>query len=226
MEAAPAPPAAAAPPAKAPPRARPAGSKPLPWLIPGVLAGALVPLAALLVRAGSGGLGANPVAEALNQLGLVALILLVASLACSPLKQVFGWTWPIRVRKTLGLTAFFYAALHVLTYAGLDQALNWRSILEDVTTRKFIAVGFLAFLLLIPLAVTSTSGMLKRLGFKRWKRLHRLAYGAAVLAVVHFVWRVKIDVTEPALYGAVLALLLAARLLPERSKKQGPAPQS
>jgi sulfoxide reductase heme-binding subunit YedZ len=213
---------AATPPAAVLP-AKPRASKPLPWLVPGVLAGALVPLAALLVRAGTGGLGANPVAEAMNQLGLTALILLIASLACSPLKAIFGWTWPIRVRKTLGLTAFLYAALHVLTYVGLDQIVDWKSILSDVTERKFIAVGFLAFLLLIPLAVTSTSGMLKRLGLKRWKRLHRLTYVAAVLGVVHFVWRVKIDLTEPSLYGGVLALLLALRLLPERAGKRRPA---
>lgn len=213
----------AAAPSAVTPAKKPRASKPLPWLVPGVLAGALVPLAALLVRAGSGGLGANPVAEALNQLGLTALVLLIVSLACSPIKQISGWTWPMRVRKTLGLSAFFYAALHVLTYVGLDQLLDWKAIFSDVTERKFIAVGFLAFLLLIPLAVTSTSGMLKRLGFKRWKTLHRLVYLAAVLGVVHFVWRVKIDLTEPAIYGAVLALLLALRFLPERSGKRGPS---
>ncbi|NUQ72508.1 MAG: sulfoxide reductase heme-binding subunit YedZ [Polyangiaceae bacterium] len=212
---------AVAPPAAAPAKLR--ASKPLPWLVPGVVAGALVPLAAILFRAATGGLGANPVAEALNQLGLSALILLIASLVCSPLKSIFGWTWPIRVRKTLGLASFFYASLHVLTYVGLDQVLDWKAILLDVTERKFIAVGFLAFLLLIPLAVTSTSGMLKRLGFKRWKRLHRLAYVAAVLGVIHFVWRVKIDLTEPSIYGAVLAVLLAIRLLPERASKRRPA---
>jgi sulfoxide reductase heme-binding subunit YedZ len=198
---------------------KPRAPKPLIWLAPAIVTGSLVPLAALILRAGSGGLGANPVAEALNQLGLCALILLLASLACSPLKLVFGWTWPIRLRKTLGLCAFFYASLHVLTYVGLDQGLNWGEILSDVTKRNFIAVGFLAFLLLIPLAVTSTSGMLKRLGSKRWKRLHRLAYVAAVLAVVHFIWRVKIDITEPAIYAAVLALLFALRFFPERSGK-------
>ena len=214
MSAATPPAAAAAVPAK------PLASKPLPWLVPGIVAGSLVPLAALAYRGGTGGLGANPVAEALNQLGLAALILLIASLACSPLRTIFGWTWPIRIRKTLGLAAFFYASLHVLTYVGLDQVLDWGSILSDITERKFIAVGLLAFLLLIPLAVTSTSGMLKRLGVKRWKRLHRLTYAAAALAVVHFVWRVKIELTEPAIYGAVLALLLALRLLPERAGKR------
>jgi methionine sulfoxide reductase heme-binding subunit len=193
------------------------GTKPLVWLVPAVFTGAMAPLASILVRGATGGLGANPIAEALNQLGLSALILLIASLACTPLKIIFGWTWPIRVRKTLGLVAFFYAALHMLTYAVLDQQLAWRTILEDITERKFIAVGFFAFVLMIPLAATSTSGMLKKLGFKQWKRLHRLAYAAGALGAVHFVWRVKKDLTEPLIYGAALAILLALRFLPERS---------
>jgi sulfoxide reductase heme-binding subunit YedZ len=198
------------------------GAKPLPWLVPAVVTGTVAPLALLVLRGVTGGLGANPVEAALNQLGLMALILLIASLACTPLKILFGVTWPIRIRKTLGLSAFLYASLHVITYAFVDQGLDWRAILKDVTERKFIAVGFLAFVLLIPLAVTSTSGMLKRLGFKQWKRLHKLAYAASALGIVHFVWRVKKDLTEPILYGSALAILLAIRLLPERSsKKQG-----
>lgn len=200
---------------------KPRAARPLPWLVPAVITGAMAPLAALLLRGATGNLGANPIAEALNQLGLAALILLFASLACTPLKLVTGATWPMRVRKTLGLSAFFYALLHVITYVALDQQLAIRAILEDVTKRGFIAVGFAVFVLLIPLAVTSTSGMLKALGFKRWKRLHRLAYVAAMLGIVHFVWRVKKDLTEPVVYGVVLAILLAARLLPERSGKAG-----
>src|SRR6185369_1012816 len=106
---------------------------PMPWLKPGILVGALAPLAAILMRARSGGLGANPIAEALNELGLVALALLIASLALTPLRTVFGWTWPIRVRRTVGLLAFFYATLHVSVYAGLDQAFDWRAIAADVS---------------------------------------------------------------------------------------------
>jgi methionine sulfoxide reductase heme-binding subunit len=193
--------------------ARAAKPKPLPWLVPAVLTGALAPLPLMALRAARGTLGANPIAEALNQLGLLALVLLIASLACTPLKILFGWTWPIRIRKTLGLTGFAYAAIHVLTYSVLDQALAWGAILEDILERNFIAVGLIAFLLLIPLAVTSTSGMLKRLGFARWKQLHRLAYVAAGLGVVHFVWRVKKDLNEPLTYGAILAGLLVIRLL-------------
>jgi len=192
---------------------RAAKARPLSWLVPAVATGALVPLPLMALRAYRGTLGANPIAEALNQLGLLALVLLLASLACTPLKILFGWTWPIRIRKTLGLCGFAYAAVHVLTYSVLDQALAWGAILEDILERNFIAVGLLAFLLLVPLAITSTSGMLKRLGFARWKRLHRLAYVAAGLGVVHFLWRVKKDLSEPLVYGGILAALLALRLL-------------
>jgi sulfoxide reductase heme-binding subunit YedZ len=188
----------------------PAG--PLPWLVPAVFTGAAVPAVAIAAGLLRGTLGANPVAEALNELGLMALVFLVASLACSPLKALTGWTWPIRVRKTLGLYAFFYASLHLSTYAGIDQLLDLRAIGKDLAERPFILVGFAAFLLLVPLAVTSTARMLKRLGFARWKRLHRLSYVAAVLGVVHFFLRVKKDVTEPAVYGAVLAVLFAVRI--------------
>jgi len=186
--------------------------KPLPWLKPGVFVGALVPVAAILFRAWRGELGANPIAQALNQLGLVALVFLVAALACTPLKTLFGWTWPIRLRRMLGLFGFFYGLLHVSTYTVLDQGLDWRAVWADVTKRKFIYVGASTFVLLVPLAVTSTSGALKRLGYARWKRLHRLAYVATVLGVIHFLWRVKRDVREPIVYGTVLAVLLLVRL--------------
>ena len=186
--------------------------RPLPWLKPGVFVGSLVPLAAISLRAARGELGANPVAEALNQLGLVALVFVVAALMCTPLKTMFGWTWPMRLRRMLGLFGFFYALLHVATYTGLDQGFDWRAIWADVTKRKFIFVGFAAFVLLIPLAITSTNGSVKRLGYARWKRLHRLAYVAPILAVVHFVWRVKRDVSEPALYAVVLAALIGVRI--------------
>jgi len=186
--------------------------KPLPWLKPGVFVGALVPVAAILLRAWRGELGANPIAQALSQLGLVALVFLVAALACTPLKTLFGWTWPIRLRRMLGLFGFFYGLLHVSTYTVLDQGLDWRAVWADVTKRKFIYVGASTFVLLVPLAVTSTSGALKRLGYARWKRLHRLAYVATVLGVIHFLWRVKRDVREPIVYGTVLAVLLLVRL--------------
>ena len=184
----------------------------LPWLKPAVFVGALVPAVAILANALLGRLGANPIAEALNRLGLTALVFLLAALACTPLKLLFGWTWPIRLRRMLGLFGFFYALLHVATYTGIDQGLDARAILADVTKRRFIFVGFAAFLTLIPLAATSTAASVRRLGFVRWKRLHRLAYVAAALGVVHFIWRVKKDVREPMVYGSILAALLLVRL--------------
>lgn len=199
---------------------------PLPWLQPAVLAGGAVPALAIGLGLLRGTLGANPIAEALNELGLMALVFLIASLACTPAKALFGVTWPIRIRKTLGLWAFFYAVLHFLTYAVLDQLVDLKAIVADITARPFILVGFSAFLLLVPLAITSTSGMLKRLGAKRWKLLHRLAYVAAVLGIVHFVLRVKKDVREPALYGALLGALLLVRLgAYVRGRRPAPSPR-
>ena len=189
-----------------------ARTRPLPWLKPGVFVGSLVPLAAILAAAGRGTLGADPIAQVLNELGLLALVFLVAALVCTPMKTLLGWTWPIRLRRMLGLFAFFYASLHLLTYAALDQGLDWSAIWDDVTKRKFIFVGFATFVLLVPLAVTSTNASVRRLGYARWKQLHRLAYVAPILAVVHFVWRVKKDVREPVAYAIVLAALLLVRL--------------
>lgn len=183
-----------------------------PWLYPAVFTGSLMPLAVLLIRAATGTLGAEPVAIALNRLGLLALVFLVLSLACTPLKIVFGWIWPIGLRKTLGLFGFFHACLHFLTYAVIDQGLKLGPIMKDILERKFIFVGFSALVLLVPLAVTSTAKMTKRLGAARWKKLHRLAYVTASLGVIHFVLRVKKDVSEPAVYGAVLAVLFAIRI--------------
>jgi sulfoxide reductase heme-binding subunit YedZ len=186
-------------------------SAPLTWLKPAVFTGALVPLVAIVYRAFGHRLGANPIAEVLNRLGLLALVFVMLTLACSPLKTLLGWTWPARVRRMLGLFAFFYGTLHVLTYAGLDQLLDFSAIGEDIAKRPFIWVGFSAWLLLIPLAVTSTKGMVQRLGFKRWKLLHRAVYVIGTLAVVHFYWRVKKDATEPLVYGTVLSALLLVR---------------
>ena len=148
----------------------------------------------------------------MNELGLTALIFLVASLACTPARWLFGWTWPIRVRRELGLFAFFYAVAPLPDLPGARPGLRPGAIiLEDIAKRPFITVGFLALVLLVPLALTSTNGSVRRLGFRRWQRLHHLAYVAGVLAVVHFIWRVKIDVSQPLIYGAVLgALLLSA----------------
>jgi len=186
--------------------------RPLPWLKPAVFVGALSPLLYLALRLVLGKLGANFIEEALNQLGLVALVFLVASLCCTPLKTFVGWTWPMRLRRMLGLFAFFYASLHLSTYVFIDQQLDWATLVEDVFKRKFILVGMLSFLLMVPLAVTSTSASVRRLGFQRWTRLHRLVYLSAIFACVHFLWRVKADLTEPLLYAGALGLLFVLRL--------------
>ena len=134
-----------------------------------------------------GTLDADPIAQIENELGLTALILLVASLACTPARWLFGWTWPQRIRRDLGLLAFFYAMLHFLLYLVLDQTFDWQAIYQDIIERPFITVGFLALVLMVPLALTSTSGSVRRLGFRRWTRLHQLAYVAGVLAAIHFI---------------------------------------
>jgi sulfoxide reductase heme-binding subunit YedZ len=199
---------------------------PLPWLKPAVLTGSLVPLAALVLRAALDELGSNPISEALNALGLLALIFLVASLACTPAKVLFGWTWPIRIRRMLGVLAFVYALLHFLTYAVLDQGLDLATLWEDVTKRRFIFVGFAALLLLIPLTFTSTDASVKRLGYVRWKRLHRLAYLAGGLGVIHYWWRVKADLSEPLVYGLILGGLLLVRVIEVlRSGRGKPKPR-
>ena len=174
--------------------------------------GSLTPVAVLLLRAVRDELGANPISQALNQLGLVALIFLVAALTCTPFKTLFGWTWPLRLRRMLGLFGFAYATLHVSTYVGIDQFFDWQAITADILKRPFIFVGFAAFVLLIPLAVTSTAAWVKRLGYARWKQLHRLAYIAPLLGVLHFTWRVKKDVSEPLTYAFILGILLLIRV--------------
>jgi sulfoxide reductase heme-binding subunit YedZ len=160
----------------------------------------------------------------MNQLGLWTLITLLATLACTPLNLVLRWRWPLELRRTLGLCAFTYVCLHFVVYVGLDQYFSWEEILKDILKRKFITVGFLGFVLLVPLAVTSTNKMVKRLGFPRWKRLHRLVYVAAVAGIVHFVWRVKADMSEPGIYAGVLALLLGIRVVAWWRRRRAPAP--
>jgi sulfoxide reductase heme-binding subunit YedZ len=174
---------------------------------------ALQPLAWIAWAALTGRLGANPIAEGMNRLGFFALLLLLASLACTPLQILTGWSFPLRLRKLLGLEAFLYACLHLTTYVALDQGFDWRAIGDDIAKRNFITVGLAAFTLLIPLAVTSTKGMVKRLGFPRWKRLHRLVYLSAALGVVHFAWRVKSDLRQPILFGFVFAVLMLVRVV-------------
>jgi methionine sulfoxide reductase heme-binding subunit len=182
-------------------------------LKPVVFLACAAPLGWLGIRALTGRLGADPIAEVLNQLGWWALFTLMACLACTPLQLLFGWTWPIRARRMVGLFAFFYASLHLLTYVGLDNGFDWHDIWADVVKRKFMTVGFAAWVVLLPLAATSTAKMTARLGARNWKRLHRLIYLAGALGVIHFVWRVKHDETVPKRFAMVLALLLGIRLL-------------
>ena len=186
--------------------------------MPATVTGALVPFASIAWRIYRGHLGANPIATALNQVGLLALIFLVASLSCSPLKIAFGWTWPLRIRRTLGLCAFFSALVHFSIYWILDQNFSVMSVLTDVVKRPFIAVGVAALVLLLPLALTSTKRAVARLGFPRWQRLHRSAYGIGALGVIHFYLRVKADHTQPLLYGSILVLGFALRFA-EKAKK-------
>jgi sulfoxide reductase heme-binding subunit YedZ len=187
-------------------------SEPVPWLKQGIFIGSLAPLASIVLRAFTGQLDANPIAQVENELGLTALIFLVATLVCTPARKLFGWTWAVRVRRELGLFAFFYAVLHFLAYIGPDEWLDLPTILEDIDERPFITVGFLALVLMVPLAVTSSGEWVRTLGFKRWQQLHYLTYAAGILAVIHFVWRVKIDVSQPVMYAIVLGGLLAVRV--------------
>jgi sulfoxide reductase heme-binding subunit YedZ len=184
---------------------------PLPWLKPGVFVGALIPLAVTVWRGLQDRLGADVVATVLNQFGYLALTLLAASLLCTPLKIVAGWTWAIRLRRMLGLFAFFYAVLHFLTYFVIDQGLDLSAALSDIAKRKFILVGSLTLVILLALAITSPQKMVQRLGFARWKLLHRLAYLAGCLGAVHFIWRVKADFREPLIFAAIVAVGLALR---------------
>ena len=191
-------------------------AKPVPWLQPGVACGGVLPAVLMGVRAWRGELGANPISQALNELGLLALTLLIASLACTPAQKLLQWTWTVRIRRTLGLLAFGYVTAHFLVYLLLDLRLDLKTLLQDLAKRPFITVGFLAWLLLIPIALTSTDKMIRRLGFVKWKRLHRLAYVCAGLGAVHFIWRVKKDLTEPLLYAFVLVVLLGLRAFKAR----------
>jgi sulfoxide reductase heme-binding subunit YedZ len=194
--------------------------------VPVAVALGLAPAAKMAFDAFTGGLGANPIAELLNRLGFWTLTFLAATLAATPARDLLGVTWAPRIRRALGLLTFGHAAAHLATYALLDQGLDWPSIGADVVKRKFIAVGFATFLLLLPLAVTSTDAWVRRLGYRRWKALHRLVYAAAAGGVIHFVWRVKIDLRKPLLFAGVIGALLLLRLLPARKRKAAPAPAS
>ena len=181
------------------------------WLKPLVFILCSIPLGQLAYQAYTGDLGVNPIETITRFTGSWALIILIASLAVTPLRRITGRNDLIKLRRMLGLFAFLYASLHFATYLGLDLFFDFRAIGNDIVKRPYITAGFLAFVMMIPLAITSTAGMIRRLG-KRWQMLHRLVYLAAIAGVIHFYWLVKADIRRPAQYGAVLALLLGFRL--------------
>jgi sulfoxide reductase heme-binding subunit YedZ len=175
------------------------------WLV------ALTPLAGLLYGFWIDDLTVNPIEYVTRELGETALRLLLASLALTPLRILFGLGWPVTLRRLLGLFAFFYVCLHFAVWIVLDHFFDWRTMADDIVKRPWITVGVAALLLLAPLAATSTTGMIKRLGGVAWRRLHRLVYVAAVLGVLHYIWLAKKVLIQPWVYAAVLAVLLGIR---------------
>ena len=190
-----------------------------------VFALCLVPLGQLGWRAFNHNLSANPIEYITHQTGDWTLIFIVATLAVTPARKLLHLPELIRFRRMLGLFAFFYALLHFSTWIGLDKFFDWTDMLHDVRKRPFITVGFTGFVLMLPLALTSTAGWIRRLGGKRWLALHRLIYVTAIAGVVHYYWLVKSDVRKPLFYGALVALLLAFRvgywLVARRGKMAG-----
>ena len=164
-------------------------------------------------------LGANPIEELIHRFGKWGLNFLLITLAVTPVRQLTGFAWLMRLRRMLGLFAFFYLLMHFLAYAGLDQRFDLPAIVEDVIERPYITIGMTGLLLLLPLALTSTNSMMRRLG-RRWQKLHRLVYVIAILGVCHFYWQVKQDILEPLIYAFILALLLCYRLLVRWRRKR------
>ncbi len=188
-------------------------SEQIKWIKVAAFVACLVPLGHLVWQGFRNRLGANPVEYITHSTGWWTLAFVLITLCVTPLRRIAGQPWLLRLRRMLGLFAFFYATLHFVTYIWLDQAFDWKDIVKDIGKRPFIMLGFAAFVLLIPLAVTSTNKMVKRLGARRWKWLHRLIYGLSALGVAHFWWLVKKDTTEPFAFAVLLAALLIVRLL-------------
>lgn len=193
--------------------------RPLLWVL------VIAPATWLAYAAYADQLGANPIEALERQTGLWTLRLLAASLAVSPIMKATGWGWLIPQRRFLGLAAFTYASLHLSMYIGLDHFFAFNEIVEDVLKHLYVTVGMTAFLLLVPLAITSTKGWIKRLGGKRWNQLHRLVYVAAVLGCVHFLWAVKKDLAEPIVYASIFGVLFLARILQWRARRAKPTGQ-
>ena len=182
----------------------------------------LMPLGLLIWRGFSGGLTANPIEFITHTTGWWALAFLMITLAVTPMRRWLDAPWLLRLRRMLGLYAFFYASLHFLTWLVVDQFFDWEAIIKDIAKRPYITVGFTAFVLLLPLAATSTNAMVRRLGAARWQSLHRLVYAIAILGVVHFWWLVKKDIREPALFAIILFVLLGARAVASWRKRTSP----
>ena len=180
------------------------------WIKAGLFAACLVPLARLVYGAVGNTLGANPIEAITRSTGWWTLFLLAATLCVTPLRRVTGANWLLKLRRMLGLFAFLYALTHFATFIWFDHWFDAGEILKDVVKRPFVTVGFAALVLMLPLAVTSNSAMVRRLG-RNWQRLHRLAYPVSVLGVLHFWWLVKRDLTEPILFAVVVAVLLGIR---------------
>ena len=174
---------------------------------------ALLPLARLIAGFFLERLGANPIELITRSTGTWTLTFLLITLGVTPLRQLTGWHWLLRLRRMLGLFAFFYACLHFTTYIWFDQFFDWAAIWKDILKRRFIWVGFGAFVMLIPLALTSSNGAVRWMGSRGWQRLHRLVYAIAICGVVHYWWLVKKDLTQPLIYASVLAILLGFRIV-------------
>lgn len=180
------------------------------WFVFALMA---TPLVTLVVFGFTGGLGANPIEFITRFLGDWALRAVLVALAATPLKIALGWTWPVRMRRMLGLWAFAYVSLHLTNYIGVDQFFDWAAIAEDIVKRNYITIGMAAFTILAALAVTSPKFMMKRLGAKAWKRLHKLVYLAGVLGCVHYFMMVKADTLPPAIHAGVLGALFSVRIV-------------
>jgi sulfoxide reductase heme-binding subunit YedZ len=187
--------------------------KPLTWLKIGVFVACLGPLARLLWLFRQNELGPNPIEFITLSTGTWTLVFLLSALAITPLRRLTGQAWPIQFRRMLGLFAFFYGCLHLTIFVWLDKYFDWQDMIDDVTKRPFITFGFAALMLMVPLALTSTNGWVRRLGGKRWQAVHRLIYASAILGCVHFWWKVKADHTEPGIYAGILTVLLGYRVV-------------
>lgn len=187
-----------------------------------IFVNSVIPLALLLWDLYFKKVGANPLEFATRTTGMLTLVFLILTLAITPVRKVFGFNSLVKTRRMIGLFAFFYGSLHLLTYVWFDRFFNFSSVVGDVAQRPFILVGMTAFFLMVPLALTSTNRMVKRLGGKGWGRLHRLVYVAAILGVVHFWMLVKSDVRLPVTFGFILGLLFAHRLAVKYLPSQPP----